>query len=246
MTILDQDHPIPKYFQLGAILRKKIFDGEWPPDAQIPTEEELTAEYEVSRGTVRKALGLLEAEGLIRRHQGRGTYVESSNFSSLMTFALHDTGQETMPQNGPILSETVALEEIPAPEKVAAKLEIEPGTKVLHIIQRKSQGGVVMIYEERFLDRRLSPGLMDEDIESQNVHWLLSQKYAIPLVRVEYSIEARNLSGAEAERLQAESGQPAFFVDRLTYLDHDRPAVWYRAIYRGDYYRFSTEFRSSL
>ncbi len=87
---------------------------------------------------------------------------------------------------------------------------------------------------------------MDEDIENQNIHWLLSQKFAIPLVRVEYSIEARSLSKAEAEKLNAEPGQPAFFVDRITYRDHQHPAVWYRAIFRGDYYRFSTEFHASI
>ncbi len=63
------------YTQLIAHLRERILDGRLPPGARLPTEMELARELQISRGTVRQALGALESEGLLDRTQRRGTFV---------------------------------------------------------------------------------------------------------------------------------------------------------------------------
>ncbi len=65
----------PLYVQIAAALRQRIEDGRWPPGGKISTLEELEAEYQVARVTVRQAVDILEKEGLVRRQQGRGTFV---------------------------------------------------------------------------------------------------------------------------------------------------------------------------
>jgi DNA-binding FadR family transcriptional regulator len=59
-------------------LRKRISQGEWPAGVRLPTERSLAQSYDVSRNTIRRALGELEGHGLLSRHVGRGTYVISS------------------------------------------------------------------------------------------------------------------------------------------------------------------------
>lgn len=66
---------IPLYYQLEAILRKRILTGEIGDVNHFPAEQQLCDEFEVSRITVRQALATLENEGLIKREQGRGTSV---------------------------------------------------------------------------------------------------------------------------------------------------------------------------
>ena len=66
---------VPLYIQVAATLRRRIEDGHWPPGAKISTLEELQGEFEVARVTVRQAVELLEKEGLVRRRQGKGTFV---------------------------------------------------------------------------------------------------------------------------------------------------------------------------
>lgn len=56
-------------------LLDRIIAGEFPPDATLPGELELTAEHEVSRLTVREAVKTLEAQSVVRIERGRGTYV---------------------------------------------------------------------------------------------------------------------------------------------------------------------------
>ncbi len=63
------------HIQLMTYFRERILDGRLPPGARLPTELELAQEHEISRDTVRQALALLVSEGLLKRVQGRGTFV---------------------------------------------------------------------------------------------------------------------------------------------------------------------------
>ena len=66
---------IPAYIQVASALRRRIETGEWLPGEKISTLEELEEEIQRARVTVRQAVGLLEKEGLLKRQQGRGTFV---------------------------------------------------------------------------------------------------------------------------------------------------------------------------
>ncbi len=73
--ILDSDSYSPLYKQLMQKLRNDIASGVYPVHSRIPSEQELCEIYGVSRVTVRKALLELTQEGLLKRHQGKGTFV---------------------------------------------------------------------------------------------------------------------------------------------------------------------------
>src|SRR5689334_6042515 len=73
---LDDDATgIPRYLQLSTLFRRMIESGQWQTGSQIPTVEELAAEYGVARATVRQALGRLDADALIARFRAKGTFV---------------------------------------------------------------------------------------------------------------------------------------------------------------------------
>ena len=66
---------MPIYVQLVTLFHRRIKSGEWPVGQQVPTLDDLTAEFGVARATIRYAIGFLEREGLIGRYRGRGTFV---------------------------------------------------------------------------------------------------------------------------------------------------------------------------
>lgn len=74
MSIL-QRSGIPLYVQVCGLLRKRLEAQEWRLGEQMPTIDVLMGEYGVSRVTLRQALAELEGQGLVRRGQGRGTFV---------------------------------------------------------------------------------------------------------------------------------------------------------------------------
>jgi DNA-binding GntR family transcriptional regulator len=64
----------PPYRVVSAALRDRIDAGEWLPGEQLPTVRDVAAEYGVSVTTVRKALGILQADGLITVTPGWGVF----------------------------------------------------------------------------------------------------------------------------------------------------------------------------
>jgi GntR family transcriptional regulator len=73
--MVDPDLDTPVYLQLAGILRGQIRSGELQPRRPIPSIRTLQQRYEVSDGTVKKAVQVLRDEGLVRTVKGRGVYV---------------------------------------------------------------------------------------------------------------------------------------------------------------------------
>jgi len=73
--MIDKNSPIPVYFQLKEDIQRKITKGVWKVGQCIDSERELSQTYEVSRMTIRQALGELVQEGVLLREKGKGTFV---------------------------------------------------------------------------------------------------------------------------------------------------------------------------
>lgn len=74
---IDRRADRPLYLQLAAMLRAQIHSGRFPPGERLPSESTLIVDHDVSRGTVRDAIGVLRSEGLVVVEHGRGAYVRS-------------------------------------------------------------------------------------------------------------------------------------------------------------------------
>jgi len=92
-TPVFQNSRVPLYLQVAKLMRHRIENGEWRYGAQIPTLDELEREYKVSRITLRGALDQLEAQGIVRRTRGLGTFV-AKDLSGQRWFKLPGTLDE--------------------------------------------------------------------------------------------------------------------------------------------------------
>ncbi len=72
---------VPKYLGLKSALRQKIVRGEFS-DGKLPSESALRTEYGVSTQTIIRALRDLRTEGLVRRQQGKGTFINTDHSSA--------------------------------------------------------------------------------------------------------------------------------------------------------------------
>ncbi len=232
---------IPRYYQLKEILEQRIQAGEFQPGDQFRTDENLCLEYDLSRGTVRRAVDMLVDEGRLRREQGRGTFVTAPLLAPIF---FHLAGfDEEMHQRGRVPSaRLISLKVIPASEKIALDLKLCPGEEVFEIERLRLADGQPMALEMRYMAQKICPELIHEDLEGQSIHKLLIDKYSIPLIRARHIIEARPLTERESTLLEAPACSAGFFVSRVTYTLLDRPVTLYQIIYRGDEYRFSAEF----
>ncbi len=75
MTTLIRRSRQPLYVQIANQLRDSVQEGRYRPGDRLPTEAQLSEWFGVNRHTLRRAISLLQAEGLLRADQGRGTFV---------------------------------------------------------------------------------------------------------------------------------------------------------------------------
>lgn len=233
--------PIPKHYQISQILRQRILRGDFSPGEKIPGEWQLSQEFNVSRGTVRKAIDTLLHEGLLRTEQGQGTYVVEDPWRSRPFLFLSNFNDDITRQNQTPHTTLIEKRILPAPANVAHRLSLSKGEEILYISRLRWADDRPIVYEQRYLARKLCPTLLDEDLENQSIHELLVKKYRLPLVRAILSIEAHVLNEEEAALLQTHAGGAAFYLERLTYTlvdGKETPAVWYLAIRLGNEYAF--------
>lgn len=73
--MIDHEGMTPLYVQIADHIADRIARGELLPNRLIPSENTITQEYEVARGTARKSIELLRERGLVVTVPGRGTFV---------------------------------------------------------------------------------------------------------------------------------------------------------------------------
>ena len=224
---------IPKYRQLLIILRRQILTGELPSGARLPSEDKLCSTYQLSRGTIRRAIAQLEAERLIQTQHGIGSFVRSTHPS---TIPFHFATPTCATVSDSVTYKVLAQDVVLAPMHIIEELALPPGSKVIHIARQQISGDKVIAYSERYLPEEIMPSIMDEDLTNVAfLHDLLVSQSEFPLLRAEVQIEAHYINEEEAILLDADAGLPAIIIKRKTFTAPNRPAVWYFGLYKQEY-----------
>jgi GntR family transcriptional regulator len=129
------------YQRIVKDLRDGVLTGRLEPDRQLPSENELAAEYGVSRPTVRRALAVLRSEGLIVTRQGSGIFVRprgqvgitvtGGNYRRHRAVGLPGFNAQALEQGQRPRQEIREVARIPASSEVAMRLDIDNGTEVI-------------------------------------------------------------------------------------------------------------------
>lgn len=232
----------PRYRQLYTYLKDAITSGTLSPDTLLPPEREMALQADVSRVTLRKAIGSLAGDGLLDQRQGSGTIVLPSSkarlqqsLSSLVSFT------ETMELRG-YASFSKVLEAglfAPTPEETAA-LGLTGGATVARIKRLRVADPVgALAIETSTLPADILPNPEQVD---QSLYLILRKSGSAP-VRAIQRISAMNLSAADAALLEVETGSAFLKINRTGYLETGRPIEFTTGLYRSDIYDFIAEVR---
>jgi GntR family transcriptional regulator len=236
--ILNNQSGITYYRQVADIIIARIYKGIYSPGEQLPTGRELSHEFDCNRHTIRRALDLVEAEKLIARHQGRGTFVLENlpRTSPKIQFALGliDISRQlgTRP-NAQVLNVVVQ----PA-EKFAPVLGIPEHDKVIHIHRLRLLDGDPIIVEYIYIPLQLAANLMDFDL-SQSLRQLMQTEFQLQIIRSEITFEPILSSPYVSDLLQSPVGSPMMVERRLSFNTDDVACEYSEHIYRGDRFSFT-------
>jgi len=238
--MIERNHVLPLYYQLMQDLRTRIEHGEWKPGDVIPSERELCDTYGISRMTVRQALAELVNDGLLRREQGRGTFVARPKIRKRLS-QLTSYTMDMRARGKQASARVLRLEMVPARPKVADALQIEVAQPVALIERLRLTDGEPMAIECCHLSFDGCEAILEEDL-SHSLYELLIERCGVIPTRAQEELEAGLCrSSREAQILGIQCGEPVLLIRRRT-LDQDTRLFEYvESVYRGDNYIFSVE-----
>lgn len=229
--------PVPLYSQLKEILRTRILDGTYPPLSRMPSEAELGKAFEVSRITVRQALGDLQKEGLIFKIHGKGTFVAKPKaFQNVST--LQGLG-ESMTQRGyEVINRLRSFKTVPADAQVAARLQVAEGENVVQIKRARLVNRELVSLEITWLPEAVGKRLEKADLVSRDIFLILENDCALPLGHADLAIDAILADAELARALEVEEGSPVMRIERLTHTADGAPLDYEHLYYRGDAFQY--------
>jgi GntR family transcriptional regulator len=229
------------HHQIKEDLLLHLRSGRWTPGFELPSEESLCRHYGVSRGTLRRAIGDLVAEGYIERHRGRGSFVsrpklESGIVGSYKSFRV----------DGPPLDaggRVLLCRRVRAAKDVASMLGVAPGSPIWQLERVRFTNAVPVSVQTSFIPVALCPGLSRQDLANRHLVDVLRDVYGVHLVRAVEYVEPTIADGYAAKALSVPIRAPLFRIERITWRTSDAVAEYRRAVLRGDLYRYRIELR---
>lgn len=235
------ESPIPYYIQLVNILKEKVQSEVWKPGDQIPGEQDLCELYGVSRTVVRQALLELELEGLINRRKGKGTFISLPKISEGLVQKLTGFYQDMVERGLNPVTRVLHQNVVPASEKVARFLDINPGDQVIDILRLRFINDEPIQMVTTYVPFEMCPALASVDLTNRSLYKFLETECGIFIAKGQRYVEAVLANETEAELLGIERGAPLLMLDSISFSDGDRPIEYYHALHRGDRSRFEVE-----
>lgn len=229
--------PRPLYVQIKESIRARILDGTYKGHEQMPSESEMMKQYQVSRTTVRQALGDLQKEGLLFKIHGKGTFVSKpkafQDLARLQGFgeAMQQKGYETF-------SQVLGFREIAADQGVARKLRLPRNGLVVEIRRLRYLNREPISLDVTYVAQDIGRRLMKEDLAARDIFLILENDYAISLGKAELQIEAMLADELLARLLRVEEGSPILRIERLTFTADGHPLDYEHLFYRGDAFQY--------
>ena len=227
---MDKKSPIPAYYQLAEEIRNKIETSMWMPGYCIPSERNLAEEYNLSRMTVRQALGELVQKGLLVREKGRGTFVceKSIKQRNIMSFT------EMMESLGiSFTTEITGFDILEDWEDMLLPFEEE---KIYRIKRLRIVKDTVIGEEIIYLPYGLLPDLRREDLETSFYQYL--DKKALSVYEAEASVQAVLMDESYYEIFRVRKHLPLIQVTSKNYSDKGELLFVEKCVYRSDKYMF--------
>lgn len=232
--VIDRASPVPLYHQLAEQLTAAVEGGTLQPGDPFENELALADRLDLSRPTVRRAIGELVARGLLVRRRGTGTTVAKK--------AIHRRDElaslyEDLDRSGrhPV---TVVLEfDLAAHDPDAADaLGLPPDSELIYLRRLRSADGLPLTVMNNWLPPTWS-GITKDLLESQGLYATMRELGIRPVV-AKQSIGARRPTTAERKLLGVDKGDPVLTMERTAYDSTGNAVEFGRHCFRSDRYAF--------
>lgn len=226
----------PKYQQIKASLLADHIDGQ-PAGHPLPPERVLAQDFGVTRVTLRRAIDELEADGLVYRVQGGGTYCVGPAIAK--SLKLTSFSEDIRARGRKPSSVVLHVGLAPAGEEAGRALRLSPSDRVLQIRRLRRADGEPMCLEACALAAASVPGLPDMDLTG-SLYELIGREFGLHPSWAEQLVEATVLGPDDARLLAVPPFSAALRATRVSYDPRGRAIEYCVTTYRAD--RYSMRF----
>ncbi|WP_338450131.1 GntR family transcriptional regulator [Niallia oryzisoli] len=232
MMKLDPHNPIPLHVQLKTILERQINQGYFQD--KIPSERELTEQYEVSRTTVREAVSQLVQDGILEKRHGKGTFVSVRPIHEWLG-SLSSTTETVKKMGMTPGAELLSHGIVDSPPHLESYIP----DKQMYLIKRlRYANDEPLSIETHYYPVDIGEKMARYDIATRPLYEILETELHIQLWEGEQMITGRTLTSEEAELLGVKENHHALLAERYitdiegTLIEHST------SLYRADLYSF--------
>jgi len=213
----------PLYKEVKARLTRSLIAGEWKPGAAIPSEARLAEHFNVSIGTIRKAIDELVAEKILVRQQGRGTFVAVHTEDRQHYYFFHIVGKDGG-KDAPV-HELISLRAAKADAETALRLGLQPGERVFRIHNVLKLAGKPVIFDELVVPAARFPDLSATTFAARDgtIYGLYQARYGVSVVRISERLSAARPDARIARVLGVGPDTPVLVIKRVAFTYHDQP-----------------------
>lgn len=229
---IDYDGPVPLHIQLKNIILKLINNGDYQD--KIPSERELTEEYDVSRSTVRKAVENLVLEGVLVKRKGKGTFISLKPIQDWLG-QLSSTSETVRSMGMKPGAELIKHGVVPVPFPIEDFTE----EKEMYLIKRiRYADNIPLAIEVHYYPVEIGKELAKLDIETGTLYDLLENELQLNLVEAEQIITSNHLNKDDSKLLNIELTESTLQAERFLTDIGGNLIEYYTANYRSDMYSF--------
>lgn len=209
---------MPHFLTIRQALQEQIREGLMPPGSKLPAERKLAEAFSTTRITLREALLLLEAEGVIYREERRGWFVAPPRMD-------YDPGRRShfhamVEAQGRVpCTRCLSLATVPAHASLCRLMTLPPLEPVHRIRRLRSIDGRPVLYAEHYLRPDRFPDILRQNLDSSMTD-LYREKYGYEYGRLRFQIYPTALVGEAADALHVGQGSQGLLIIRVNYDQH--------------------------
>ena len=228
---------IPLYRQIAADIARSIGSGTMTSGELLPSETELAAQFDVTRMTVRQALSVLAAQGLIERRQGAGTYVAPERI-------VREPGrpttltQELLRRGHVPGARSIIQGLVPAPTEVQEALHLRTRSQVVRIVRLRLADEIPVGVQQSWIPAVLVPGLEGMDLTDQSLSTVLQERFGLAAAGTETILGAVEANQDLASLLHLPIGSALLYARLTSYLSNGKPLECGEGWYPGSRYDY--------
>jgi len=236
--LIDRQSETPYYQQLSTVLESRLESGEIKPESRLPSENQLCAEFDLSRATVRHALQYLESRGVVYRVASRGVFAgtRDGNHGWMIQNTEGFLENAITHQNRSVTTRVIRSGYKVLPPFACEELRLPEGTEGFELVRLRYLDGQPTVFSINYLPPSVA-GIVAQASEALNGHASLSellQRSGYPLAGANRFVRAVKPTAEIAEALGVAEGDPLLQIRSISWSTEGRRYDVYETYVRTD------------